>query len=216
MSDPTQPAAPPAGGAPAPDAQQPAAPAAAAQPPAPAAPKTANPWARRPVAPAAAAPAPAAQPSAEADAAPKPARGKVQVPARIAKELQLTRQQIAELKPVQKELEATRSALGEYAKRELDGLSEAQRAYVMEHAGKDPVRQLKMAAGLRAMSPPPAAPKPPAHSAPPAAPAAKSDGPLDTLQQYERLKAAAPTLAAAFYREHRVEIDAAKKARTTH
>lgn len=172
MSDPTQPA-PPAGGAPAPDAQPPAAPAAAAQPPAPPAPKAANPWARRP-APA----APAAAASAMPDA-PKQTRGKVQVPARIAKELQLTRQQIAELKPVQKELEQTRAALGEYAKRELDGLSEQQRAYVLEHAGKNPALQLKMAAGLRALQPTaPAAPaKPSATTAPAATPTPTSTDP---------------------------------------
>lgn len=177
----------PAGQPPAPDGT--AAPAAT-----PAAPAPAKPW-RNPRAAAAAKPAPAAEaaPAATPVEAPKP--GAVKIPGRIAKELEQLRAQGATYKTTAKQLETAHAALGEYAQRELSGLSEAQRAYVLKHAGKDPTRQLAMAADLRAMAPAAAPPspavKPIASTAPPSAPnpGASNDPDVAAFQQYETMKA---------------------------
>lgn len=171
---------PPAGQAPAPEGT----PAPDAAPPV-----AAKPWVN-PRARVAAKPAPTA-PAATPEAA-KPAP--LKIPGRIAKELEQHRAQAASYKTTAKTLEATQAALGEYAKRELDGLSEAQRGYVLKHAGKDPVRQLAMAADLRAMAPAaaPQAPaqKPSAQTAPPSAPnpGASNDPDVLAFQQYETMR----------------------------
>lgn len=197
-------ATPPAGQAPAPDGT-----------PAPAAPpaEAPKPFANRYAKPVAK-PAPQAQ-AATATTAEPPKPAALKIPGRIAKELEQHRAQAASYKTTTKALEATQAALGEYAKRELDGLSEAQRGYVLKHAGKDPVRQLAMAADLRAMAPAaaPPPPKPLANNGPGAKAPTPDNADPDSiaLAKLEELESKGAKLAAAMFAK--VNHDAIKRAR---
>lgn len=197
---------PPAGQAPAPEGT-----------PAPAAPvpKWRNPHAKPAAKPAPQAQAATPEAPAPAGEAPKPA--KVSIPGKIAKELE----QLRALKAEHDKLTVARGSdvkrIERYAETELSLLTEEQRAYVKEVAGKDPGAQLDLVASMRKhklLGVAPTAPaKPDATTAPKGGPPASRPAPEDKLAKYEALAKSAPINAAAFLAANRPEIEAARKAR---
>jgi hypothetical protein len=129
---------------------------------------------------------------------------------REAKQLAVVQAEIARLKSELKEARGEASVVEQYATQELAGLTEAERAHVVKHAGKSPRAQLAKIQELRelkALYPSAAAPAAlpaPANTAPSARPAAtaaasSTDPDIVAARQYEQLKAQKLTLRASSF-----------------
>lgn len=132
-------------------------------------------------------------------------------------ELERLTEQLLETKQRASRADAMAKTLAKLAERELSGLAEDEREFIMSVAGDDAQRQLELAAQYRAIaarraSPVAAAPEPKpepastsvATKAPPEASSPKQD----LRAEYENLQATNPRAAAYFLMKHIKELEA--------
>lgn len=221
MSDPTSAAAPAAPIAEAPSAAaptaQPTAPVVAAKPP------VRHPYGVRKAAPVKAADVSvAASPTAppaptEAPAAPK---ATPQKPSRV---VALREREIAALKgevtPLREKQERYEKALAPLAARELESLPESTRAVLQKKHGKDALGMIDEINYLRSLGLlSEASAKPATTAAPPpsVSQTTEQDQDLVALRTHQRLEKQSPTLAIAYYSQHRDAIARGQKKASAH